>query len=146
MKQFIRIGVAFAALFSFSVLAGYTQPAPVDVQLNGDGSGFAGGDMVSARYADNETEFIGCGSRVFSDGAGGTFEWGFCQGEDVEGDRAFCTTTDPAMLESMSSTSDYAFVTFRWNASGECEYIGFSTQSFYLPDQPEFPGSPGRGR
>jgi hypothetical protein len=30
--------------------------------------------------------------------------------------------------------SDYSFITFSWIADGTCRAIGFSTQSFYIPD------------
>ena len=30
--------------------------------------------------------------------------------------------------------SDTSFVIFTWNADGECTFVGYSTQSFYLPD------------
>jgi len=40
---------------------------------------FAQGDLWTARTADNDVEFIGCGTRVLDDGAGGTFLFGFCR-------------------------------------------------------------------
>jgi len=47
---------------------------------------------------------------------------------------AFCSTFDPDLLDAMKSVSDFSFITFSWNVAGECTRIGFSTQSFYLPN------------
>jgi hypothetical protein len=121
-------------LFSTFAVAGYLQPAPVVVTLNDDGSGFATGDMVSARFAANAVELIGCGTRTFDDGAGGTFMFGFCQAADSANVQGFCSTTRPDLLEAMHATGDFSFITFAWDVNGECTRIGHSTQSFYIPD------------
>ena len=113
-------GIIQQALFSALAIAGNTQPAPIAVTLNGDGSGSATGDMVTARYSDNDIEFIGCGIRVYDDGAGGSFQYGFCQASDSAENRAFCTTQRSDILEVMKATSDYSFITFSWDAAGEC--------------------------
>ncbi|HEY0659887.1 MAG TPA: hypothetical protein VGD21_00975 [Lysobacter sp.] len=116
-------------------MAGLVQPAVVEVTTNADGSGNAFGNMVTARFADNDVEFIGCGIRFFDDGAGGTFELGFCQAANSADEAGFCQTTRPDLLEAMKATGDYSFITFAWNPDGECRAIGFSTQSFYIPDK-----------
>lgn len=141
--------LATLVLVSTSVFAGLTQPAPVQVTLNPDGSGSAIGDMVTARFSDNDFEFIGCGVRKVSDGAGGHFQFAFCQAEDAENERAFCNTTDVGLIEGYRSVADFSFITFSWNAAGECVSLGTSTQSFYIPDfRDKGPGAgaPGRGR
>ena len=137
---------AFAlALFTTLAIAGNTQPAPITVTLNADGSGSASGDMITARFAENEFEFIGCGIRIYDDGAGGTYQWGFCQVADSTDTRGFCSTMRTDLLDIMKATSDYSFITFAWNADGECNHIGFSTQSFYIPEKPDTaPGRSGR--
>lgn len=140
-----HIACALALAFvSALAIAGNTQPAPIAVTLNADGSGNAIGDMVTARYSDNEIEFIGCGIRIYDDGAGGSFQWGFCQAADSADTRAFCSTMRNDLLDVMKATSDYSFITFAWNAAGECTHIGFSTQSFYIPEKAA--AHPGRGR
>lgn len=121
-------------LFSSMTLAGYLQPAPVEVTLNPDGSGSATGDMISARFSDNDVEFIGCGIRAFDDGAGGVFYFGFCQAADSTDLHGFCSTQRSDLLDAVKSISDYSFITFSWNAAGECTLIGNSTQSFYIPE------------
>jgi hypothetical protein len=133
MKARVVIASAALALFSSLAAAGYLQPAPVIVELNGDGSGQAFGDMVTARFADNDVELIGCGIRVFDNGTS-SFEFGFCQAADSTGVQGFCSTTNPNLLNALESISDFSFIIFSWNASGECVRIGNSTQSFYIPE------------
>ncbi len=134
MKKKTWLSAAALAVMSTLATAGYVQPAPVTVELNPDGSGFAGGDMVSARFAPDAVSVIGCGTRTFDDGAGGTFHSGFCQATDAAGVQGFCFTNRADMLEAMHATADYSYITFRWDVNGECVRIGTSTQSFYLPD------------
>ena len=93
----------------------------------------ASGDMVTARYSTDPDEYIGCGIRIFSDGAGGTTAFGFCQATDRDGDIAFCNTADAGLLDAISSSAAFSFVTFSWDATDTCTRIGFSNQSFYLP-------------
>lgn len=131
-KQGLVAGILM--LFSSIAMAGFLQPAPVTVTINGDGSGSASGDMVSARFAPDDVTFIGCGMRAVDDGAGGTYEWGFCQASDAAGVRFTCFTEHAELIESMRATSDFSFLTFGWDADGQCTRVGFSTQSFYIPD------------
>jgi len=130
--KLIKIFTVFCALmYGLVAHAGQSQPAEVAVDLT---NLTASGDMLSARLDRDDDVFIGCGIRVFDDGAGGTFEFGFCQAEDNEGERGFCNTDSTGLLEAMKATSDFSFVTFSWDEDGVCTRIGFSTQSFYLPN------------
>jgi hypothetical protein len=125
-------------LLSTIVFAGAVIDAPTELTLNDDGSGFALGNMVDARFAANDVELIGCGVRAVDDGSGFPFEFGFCSVRvadgSVEGLAGFCTTTSPVLIDKMNAASDYSFITFAWNANGECTNVGFSTQSFYIPE------------
>lgn len=116
--------------------AGLVQPAPVAVELE---SQFASGDMMSARWSKNDAVYIGCGIRSFDDGAGGSFDFGFCQAEDDEGDSAICSTQNSSLIESMHTINDDSYIQFSWNDAGECIALGFSTQSIYHnKDNPSF--------
>lgn len=129
MRKF-SIAVALA-VFATSAHAGLTQPAEVDVDL---AANLALGDQVSARYSTNLTEYIGCGVRKISDGLGGYVTFGFCQARDAAGEEILCNTEDAELLDIISSSGDYGFITFSWDpATTECRRIGFSNQSFYLP-------------
>ena len=116
-------------------VAGLFQPAPVNVDLVAMS---ALGDQLTARKSAGDTEFIGCGTRSFDDGMGNTFRFGFCQAEDADGDEITCFTQSDALLDEMRANNDYAYITFNWQDDGQggadCVRVGFSTQSFYLPD------------
>ena len=133
MRPSKKIFTATAALavFSGAAFAGMVQPLPVEVNL---ASLFAHGDMISARDAANDKEFIGCGVRKYDDGAGGAWAYGFCQAEDAKGNRAFCSTENEDLLDAIEASADFGYVSFSWNEkTEECTRIGFSNQSFYIP-------------
>ncbi len=123
-------------LLSVNVYAGFKQPAPVEITYTVDG-GSAQGDMNTARFSDNDFEFIGCGIRAFDDGAGGVYDWGFCQASVEEEVTVTCFVIDnPELMEGINVLSDSSFITFSWDDDGEgnltCNRVGASTQSFYL--------------
>ena len=130
MKTKILIGGLAAALISSAAVAGFVQPFPVDVDLD---NRIANGDTVTARYSKNDVELIGCGIRNLSDGAGGVFEFGFCQATDADEENIVCSTLDPGLLDAVKASSDFSFITFSWDENDQCTRIGFSNQSFYLP-------------
>ncbi|MEQ1929174.1 MAG: hypothetical protein ABL957_01400 [Parvularculaceae bacterium] len=134
-------GIALAAA-STAALAGFTQPAEVDVIPNvspDPAGGLAQGDMTSARYDKDPDVYIGCGIRKFITGGGAVVSTGFCQARDAADQQIVCTTTNADLLDAISSSGDFGFVTFSWNGAGteaeaaECRRIGFSNQSLYLP-------------
>lgn len=133
IKHVISIGALI--LGSSVALAGKVQPAPVLVTLNDDGSGSASGDMVSARFSDNEVEAMGCGIRRFDDGAGNSYEYAFCQATAADAVRGVCFTESPTLIKAVADVSDYSYISFAWNVEGDCIAIGSSTQSFYIPGQ-----------
>jgi len=130
MRAKYLLSTVALTLLAGAAYAGLFQPAPVFVDLV---NRTAQGDQLTARVADNDVEFIGCGIRIF-DADNQPFEFGVCQAVDSAEIAVFCSTQSPALLEAMRSTSAYAFITFSWDEFGECTRIGFSTQSFYLPN------------
>lgn len=123
-------------LLSVNVYAGMKQPAPVTIEYF-EGGGHAQGDMNTARFSDNDFEFIGCGLRSYDDGVGGAFHLGFCQASVEEGGTVTCFVDDnPELMEGLNILSDSSFITFSWDDDGNdnltCIRIGSSTQSFYL--------------
>ncbi len=129
-SKILAAGVA-VALMSTAAIAGYKQPAPVDVDLV---NRTALGDMVSAQQAKDEVTYIGCGIRKIQTGAG-VASTGFCQARDADEEQFTCFTQDPELLAATATTGDFSFITFAWNEDGECTYIGVSTQSFYLTEK-----------
>jgi hypothetical protein len=133
MKSRRIIATAILGLFSGIVVAGSVIDFPVEVALNPDGSGSAAGNMTTARFSDNDVEYIGCGTRNVDLGADGIFQFGFCQAGNAAADEAFCSTENPDLVAALRSISAYSFVSFSFNDLGECTRIGLSTQSFYIP-------------
>ena len=124
----------FISLFAVDGIAGEVQPAPVEVDL---ALMFAHGDQVTARFSDNDIEYIGCGTRTFDDGVN-PFEWGFCQANNAAGDQVTCFVYEnPNLIRAIGAVSDFSYITFSWQDDGndgaECTRIGSSTQSFYIP-------------
>lgn len=119
-----------------TAMGGATVISPVDVNLDGR---TAFGGQLSAKTSANTNEFIGCGTRIFDDGLGNSFAFGFCQAEDAAGDAIFCSTQTPTLIDAMKSLTAYGFITFSWREVAtdvfECTRVGFSTQSVYLPDK-----------
>lgn len=130
----------FALLFAPLLPAGFTQPAPVEVTINQDGSGSASGDMVTARFADNDVELIGCGIRAFFLPDGTNYQTGFCQARDADEASGVCYTDNAVLLDALKAGADYSFITFEWDENEECTRIGFSTQSFYIPEHTDKKG------
>ena len=120
--------IAFASGAAF---AGFTQPQSVVVDLVNRS---AIGDMVTARFSENDVELIGCGVRYFDDGAGGAIFIGFCSAADADDNQIICFTENAGLIEAIKAISDYSFITFGWDADNQCTAIGNSTQSFYLPN------------
>lgn len=114
--------------------AGLVQPVPVVIDMD---NGVAFGDQFTARMANDETSFIGCGTRHFDDSMGNSFRFGFCQAGDADGNAVTCFTQNPNLLDEMRANASYGFITFAWDDDGAgnltCSNVGFSTQSFYLP-------------
>ncbi len=130
MKNLFRCALAALALVSASAFAGMTQPQVVQIDMDARS---ALGDMVTARTANNDVEFIGCGIRHIDDGAGGAFELGFCQAADADGEQITCFSQNPGLLDAIAAITDSSFITFGWDEMENCIRIGTSAQSFYLP-------------
>jgi hypothetical protein len=135
MKIRYLLSITVLTLLAGVTFAGLVQPAPVVVDLV---NMFAQGDQNSARTAADEVSFIGCGVRVTDDGVNPPFAFGFCQAGDSEENQITCFTQNPNLLNAMAAGNDFSFITFNWQDGGfggtECTRVGYSTQSFYLPN------------
>ena len=127
--RYLLTALCSFALASVSALAGTVLPAPVIIDLDNK---IAQGDMLTARDSADATAFIGCGVRYFDDGAGLTFEYGFCQAA-VAGESVVCLVQSPGLLQAVHSLGDYSYIQFSWDDEFNCTRVGSSTQSFYLP-------------
>ncbi|MBR9835541.1 MAG: hypothetical protein GYB42_10230 [Alphaproteobacteria bacterium] len=130
--RYVTAALLGAGLCLPVAVAGTTQPAPVIIDLDGQ---FAHGDIITARDAKSDDVLLGCGTRHYDFGGGGTFETGFCQARVDGGDTVTCFTQSPFLLDRMKNLNDTSYIRFSWDDDGTgnltCNYVGFSTQSFY---------------
>lgn len=127
-KKLALIG-AGAVFVSTAAVAGFVQPQPVTIDMP---NMWAHGDQVSARYADNKEENIGCGIRTIQSG-GAVMQWGFCQASNAKGEYVICQTQNEDLLQAIKAISAFSYIRFNWDRANECTQIGNSTQSLYLP-------------
>jgi hypothetical protein len=114
-------------LVSSLASAGLVLPSPLSIDMTNMA---ASGDMRSARNSTNKAAYIGCGIRASAAGA-----YIFCQAgltQDAS-QQVVCFSDSPALVEAVKAIGDFSYITFRWNANGDCTYVGNSTQSIYLP-------------
>lgn len=131
------------SFFSATAFSGFERPYPVEIEIDDvNGTGYAAGDLISARNSINEFEYIGCGVNSYDFGFGGSWTWGFCQAGLEEGNLVICTTENPALIETINGLSDSTYIRFQWADDGagvlsgsfNCTRINASTNSFYLEE------------
>ena len=114
--------------------AGSYRPVPIKIDFDNK---VATGDMYSARLSGNPNAFIGCGIRSPVPG----YTYAFCQvnlgpvlDDGSAPESVLCVTEDPAHVAAVGALDDFSYITFSWDADGNCTSVGNSTQSFYLPE------------
>jgi len=137
MKIKMMLSTLAMTFLAAAAFAGFTQPAPVTIDF---ATMFAAGDQLTARTAEDDATNIGCGYLHIDDGTNPPFRWGFCQarvGESAE-EYIFCETYNASLIDTISTISDFAYISFSWQDDGaggaECFRVRSSTQSFYLPN------------
>ena len=123
--------VSAAALILTSSMAygGLFSPVPVEVDVE---NRLAFGDPLSARFSDNDVEFIGCGIRASVDEGPDVFA--FCQASNADGEFLFCSTLEPVLIDTIRALADFTFIVFAADENAECTFVGNSTQSLYIPE------------
>lgn len=124
--------IAIIASASMLTSAGQVLEGPVTIDSE---NRIATGNMKTARFSDNEFAYIGCGTRTYASLPDGTpsFAFGFCQAQVEEETPVICFFYDkPELLQQVQALADNSYVLFRWDENGDCNYIGSSTQSFYI--------------
>lgn len=134
MNKTIILSISALMLISSTAVAGKFIHEPVKITKNGDASGYASGNMVAARFANSSEVYIGCGIKNYRLGEDNYLKYGFCQAQGSNGEKGFCTTQDPKLLQSLRLLSSYSYINFGWNVDGNCTSIDISTQSFYIPE------------
>ena len=129
MKTIKLLTVLLAMSVPSMVFAGTILDRPVTIDFDNK---TAEGNMGTARYSDDDFEFIGCGTRSELGG----FSFGFCQAREAASETIVqFFTFDPALINAIRAHADYSFILFGWNDDNELTFVRNSTQSFYLPDK-----------
>ncbi len=116
-----RIGLVAALLGIVSVgtaYAGRRATSPVSVSTS---SKFATGFLGTARNAAGTVAYIGCANDSDSNGT--------CYAITESGVGAACVTQSSTMLATIRSITPNSRVTFKWDDSGNCTYVGVTNYS-----------------
>lgn len=126
------LGLALVSSFSN---AGAYRPQAIEVTAEfdseGRASGHARGDMVTARNADDENSYIGCGVQAYTTDEG-TYPRAYCQASNEDDVTVICFTNDYEIIDTVKAITPYSYLSFRFE-NGICSSLTISTQSFYLP-------------
>ena len=130
MKKQIIKTMAFLSLFSPLIWAGSTSDIFVEIDLI---ERHAKGNMLDARFSENEFERIGCGLSSYVLSNGDIAQQGWCQASLTKGENTICFTENWALIDSIKAIDDYSYISFRWDKVGDCTSVYVSTQSQYIP-------------
>jgi len=131
------IGLAMAGVLGTSLVAvaGLKYVSPVYVSVNPDGSGTMGGDLSSTRNSADAIARIGCYYENFGPPPYGPYKYASCYGYD--GARMLaCSTSDPAVTDTIAHLSGDSYLWIQVNAYGECTRVQIAAQSYIPPKAP----------
>ena len=106
------------------LFAGYTLDAPVLVVKYSDGSGFGVGAMSSARYSENDVEWISCSvidARLL------------CYAQDASGTGINGFSYNPEFIDTLKIMNDSSYIMFVVDSNGEITRFGIENTSALLP-------------
>jgi hypothetical protein len=118
-----------AMLVASTAAAGYRWYYPVTISGNN-----VAGSLGSARNSGNSNEYIGCAVYGSS-----TRAYAICYAQDAAGTTVSCYA-DPVLAPSIVTTvgtlNGDGFLSFSWDASGNCTKVNVSSRSYYEPKAP----------
>jgi len=131
MKDFkstthLVLACALVLATSVTVEAGQRTDAFVVVSTT---SRVASGSMGSARQSSGTVQSIGC-SVVYPPNLP---QWGSCVATNSAGTSATCAFSGNEYWHLLSTLGDDAYITFKWDASGNCTSLEIRNYSYYMP-------------
>ena len=130
----LLLSAAILLVSSFAY-AGAFKIAPVTIFDNGE-TGNAGGNLIAARFSDNEYERIGC---AVASGDNGPYA--YCEASlDADDDGGvYCITYDASMINAIASINTLSYVYFEWKFDGVnknlCTHVTVATRSIHIPSK-----------
>lgn len=128
----IQLLLSTLMLLSSLAFAGEFHVAPVTIVVDGD-AGRASGNLIAARFSENDEERIGCAV-----GNGDVGHYAYCEASLGQGNDALCITYDPAMIDTIASINTFSFVYFEWKFDGTeniCTHVTVATRSIHIPSK-----------
>jgi hypothetical protein len=122
-KALIVVGILSGTILSH---AGVKHSFPV--QINTGLTGSAHGSVADARASTSDFEALAC-----SQEASGGARYGSCTALSAKNEIAFCWTTDPAALATLSTLQGDSFLFFEWDSRGNCTRVEVGNGSHFRP-------------
>jgi hypothetical protein len=119
-RSFVRIrraclAVGAIALLTGSAWAGFKSRWPVRIDTT---TSTATGSLASARSSRNSIEMIGCEVRAWVYNGGQYMA--SCRAQDDTGASAACWSSNPVIVNALSSLNGDGILQFTWDSAGEC--------------------------
>lgn len=122
-------GAVGALLAGTAAWAGYKSTYYVGVDTT---SREAYGSFGSARASADSVQYIGCAVQGFSNGT----NYVLCQARNANNVSAYCSSSEPALVNAATALSDGSYMYLNWDANGTCTYLYVSNASQWAPRQP----------
>lgn len=126
--KLIRLLLSATLLLSFTAYAGLFKIDPVTI-VGDEEAGRASGNLIAARFSENEYERIGCAVAYREDK-----QFAYCEASLEPGDESgvYCVTEDPVVIDTIASINTFSYVYFAWE-SGKCTEVTVATRSIHIP-------------
>lgn len=135
-NAFALLALCAFAGFSASAVAGEKVRSDVQVAINSTLVS-ANGAIGSGRNSLDNSQRIGCQLRAVASSA--TLS-GSCDATDAFGNRAFCITSSPQLIEAIQAVGTDSYISFTYVPSAttnpSCSSISISNSSIYEPKKP----------
>lgn len=116
MTKIVRSAVVvLGLLLAASAFAGVRYDSPVAIYPS---SKWAGGSLGSTRNSADGISALHCSVQT-----GTSSSYGWCWARDAAGTYATCSTSNPALLDTMKGLKGDSYVVFYWDDSGACTSV-----------------------
>ena len=122
-------GLVALSLASATANAGHRVVSQVNISAYYK---FAYGNLGDARNSADVNQDLGCTTSAYSDGS----IFVTCQANDQNGNWAFCSSSNPAMVAAAQSIGSDSYVYFSWDANYSCTAIQVENNSWTTPKNP----------
>ena len=109
--------------------AGYVNNQQVQITYRTDNTFKASGVLTTARYSADSRQYVGCRVSAYANGSRSAT----CAAQTSTDDIAYCSTSDPKLIEKIQKMTDSSYVDFEGNrTTAACSAITISNSSFRL--------------